>query len=78
MKMPPLFALNAGYGAIGNSLFGYSIQGYPNWKAARYIVSKDLNSGNGCATGPLPHGVKAFFAECPIAEADRFDFRHLK
>jgi hypothetical protein len=43
-----------------------------------HIVSKDLNSGNGFATRALPHGLKAFFAEGAITQADRFEFCHLE
>jgi hypothetical protein len=78
MKVPSLLALDAGHGPIGQSRIGCSVQGYPNRKAAGSIVSNDLNSGNRFATGPLPYGLKAFFAKRPIVQADRFEFYHLK
>jgi hypothetical protein len=78
MKVPPLLALDAGHGAIGKSLVGLTIQGYPDRKAARRATSDDLNATNGLAARPLPYGLKAFFAECPIVQADRFEFHHLE
>jgi hypothetical protein len=78
VKVPPRLALDAGHGAIGDSLVGLSIQGYPNRKAARRTTSDDLNATNGLAAWPLPYGLKAFFAERPVVQADRFEFRHLK
>jgi hypothetical protein len=78
MKVPSLLALDAGHCPISESRIGFSIQGYPNRKAAGYIVSNDLNSGNRFATGPLPHGLKAFSAKRPVVQADRFEFYHLK
>jgi hypothetical protein len=78
VKVPPRLALDAGHSAIGDSLVGLSIQGYPNRKAARRTTSDDLNATNGLAARPLPYGLKAFFAERPVVQADRFEFRHLK
>jgi hypothetical protein len=78
MKVPSLLALDAGHGPISQSRIGFSVQGYPDRKAAGHIVSNDLNSGNRLATGPLPHGLKAFLAKRPIVQADRFEFYHLK
>jgi len=76
--VPSLLALDAGHGPISQSRIGFSVQGYPDRKAAGHIVSNDLNSGNRLATGPLPHGLKAFLAKRPIVQADRFEFYHLK
>jgi hypothetical protein len=76
MKVPSFLALDAGHGAIGDSLVGLSIQGYPNRKAARRATSDDLNATIGLAARPLPYSLKAFFAECPIVQADRFDVLH--
>jgi hypothetical protein len=78
MEVPSLLALNAGHRAIGDSLVGLSIQRYPNRKAPGPAVSDDLNATNGLAARPMPHGLKAFFAERPVVQADRFEFHHLK
>jgi len=63
--VPSLLELNAGHGAIGDSLIGLSMQRYPNRKAARRAISDDPNVTNGLAAAPLPYGLKAFFAESP-------------
>jgi hypothetical protein len=78
MKVSPLLALDARHRAIGKPLVGRSIQRHPDRKATWRTVSDDLNAANGLATGPLPNGLKAFLAEHRIAQADRFEFHHLK
>jgi hypothetical protein len=74
MEVTSLLALNAGHRAIGDALVGLSVQRYPNRKAARRAISDDLNATNGLAARPLPYGLKAFFAERPIVQTDRFEF----
>jgi hypothetical protein len=62
MKMSSLLAKDTFHCAIGNSLVGLSIQRDSNRKASWFVVSSDLNAGDGFTTGPLLHGLKAFFA----------------
>jgi hypothetical protein len=78
MELAPLLALNARYRTISESFIGFAVQGYPNWKAARHVISEYLNASHGFATRPLPHGLEAFFAERRIVNADRFGSHHLK
>jgi Adenylate and Guanylate cyclase catalytic domain len=53
MKLSSLLALDATRSAIGNSLVGLSIQRHPNRKAARLVVSNDLNATNGLTARPF-------------------------
>jgi hypothetical protein len=76
--VPSLLALDAGHGAICDSLVGLSIQGYPNGKAAMRATSDDLNATDGLAARPLPYCLKAIFAKRPVAQSDRFEFHHLE
>jgi hypothetical protein len=76
MKLSSLLALDATRSAIGNSLVGLSIQRHPNRKAARLVVSNDLNATNGLTARPLSNGVQAFFSERRVGQTDRLRFSH--
>ena len=76
VKISSLLALDAGHRTIGKSLVGLAIQRHPNQKAAGHIIPNDLNAANGLAARPLPHGLKAFFAESRVAQSDSFYVLH--
>src|ERR1700691_6406816 len=76
VKISSLLALDAGHRTIGKSLVGLAIQRHPNQKAAGHIIPNDLNAANGLAARPLPHGLKAFFAESRVAQSDGFYILH--
>jgi hypothetical protein len=74
--MTSLLALDAGDRTVGRFHVGLSVQCHPHRKTARCIVSKDLNAGNGLASGPLSNGLQALLSESPIVDSDRFPIRH--
>jgi len=76
MKLPSLFALDARHRAIGRPHVGSSVQRYLDGKGRRPPTSKDLNAGDGLATGPLPNGLEALFPESHIVYADCVGFHH--
>src|ERR1700722_2757928 len=76
MKLSSLLALDADHRAIGDFHVGLPIQRHPNRKAARCVVSNDLNATNGLTARPLSNGVQAFFAERRVAQSDCYEMGH--
>jgi hypothetical protein len=76
MKMSSLLALDADHRAIGDFHVGLPIQRHPNRKAARCVVSNDLNATNGLTARPLSNGVQAFFSERRVGQSYYLRFSH--
>lgn len=70
--MAALLALDADHRAVSNFLVGCPAQRHPNRKTTRRIVSNDLNTGYGFATGPLSNCLQALFSKRRVAQSNCF------
>src|SRR5258708_89656 len=76
VKLPSLLALNADDRAISNFLVCLPVQGHPDRKITRPVVSNDSNTADGFTARPLSNRLQALLSESPVAYPDGFEFHH--
>jgi hypothetical protein len=75
--MSPLLALDAIDRAIGELLVGLPVQRHPDRKAARAVVSNNLDAAHRLAPGPLSYGLQTLLSESPVVHSNLFLIRHV-